>query len=86
MASSPGRASSESDAATYNAQWVQFVRDDWIRAEMSACESEFTSTHPTNVVIGTWNVNGKKPPDELSEQLHEWHRCATPAEPRPGVR
>ena len=22
----------------------------------------------------------------LSEQLHEWHRCATPAEPRPGVR
>ena len=53
----------------------QYIRDDWIRRQMTSLETEFTSVRNMRVFVGTYNVNGKKP----SEALFPW--LCSPLEP-----
>ena len=51
--------SSSSDGSTYNAEWVQYTRDEWVRSQMLLAEPQYTSTVPTQLFVGFCNVNGK---------------------------
>ena len=58
--------SSSADGSAHNAEWEQYTRDEWVRAQMLLAEPQYTSIVPTQLFVGTWNVNGKKPdPDKV---------------------
>ncbi len=40
---------------------MQSLKQDWIRAQLTAREAEYVTPQPLNVFVGTYNVNGKLP-------------------------
>ncbi|KNC49078.1 RhoGAP domain-containing protein [Thecamonas trahens ATCC 50062] len=57
-----GRALSNPDA-------VMDIKEQWIQEQMLVREDEFTDKVPFRLFVGTWNVNGKKPGEELDPWL-----------------
>ena len=55
--------------SSINPKVMSFIRDDWIRKQMTAREAEFTEYTPTRVFVGTYNVNGKKPQESITPWL-----------------
>eukprot|EP00743_Colponemidia_sp_Colp-15_P007681 GILK01008315.1.p1 GENE.GILK01008315.1~~GILK01008315.1.p1 ORF type:complete len:980 (+),score=193.72 GILK01008315.1:42-2981(+) len=53
----------------YNPDDLSFIREDWIRKQMKRRRHEFTTVENMRVFIGTWNVNGKKPGEDLLSWL-----------------
>ena len=49
---------------------VTFIRDEWIRNQMIILEPSFTVKKQATIFIGTYNVNGKKPPTDI--ELGAW--------------
>ena len=58
--------------AAYNSEWVLHTRDEWVRAQMLLAEPAYTSIVPTLLFVGTWNVNGKKPEEEVVAGITAW--------------
>uniref|UniRef100_K3W5H2 Rho-GAP domain-containing protein n=1 Tax=Globisporangium ultimum (strain ATCC 200006 / CBS 805.95 / DAOM BR144) TaxID=431595 RepID=K3W5H2_GLOUD len=57
-------ASSSSLAANgkyYNPVVMSFIRDDWVQQQLRLRQHAYTAFQKTSVVVGTWNVNAKKP-------------------------
>jgi hypothetical protein len=59
------------DGARYNPQVMSFVRDEWVHAQMAGREPEFTEYRPLRVFVGSYNVNGKFPKEDLTPWLCE---------------
>ena len=66
---SSGRALSNPDA-------VMDIKEQWIQEQMQLREDEFTEKVPFRLFVGTWNVNGKKP----GEELDPWLNSSEPAD------
>jgi len=47
----------------------EYIRDDYIKKQMALFESEFTERKKIDVLVGTWNVNGKKPDEDITPWL-----------------
>lgn len=47
-------------------QTTQFLREDWIEQQLNRRVKEFTDEKKLILFIGTWNVNGKKPAEDIS--------------------
>jgi phosphatidylinositol-bisphosphatase len=45
----------------YNPVVMSFIRDDWIQQQLRLRQHAYTAFQKTSVVVGTWNVNAKKP-------------------------
>lgn len=45
------------------------IRDGWIAKQLQIREKEFTVTKKHNIVIGTWNVNSKRPVCSLHKHV-----------------
>ncbi|KAL0584150.1 hypothetical protein ABG067_006034 [Albugo candida] len=56
-----GDAVLAADGRYHNPVVMSFIRDDWIKQQLHLRESTYTCFHDTIVVVGTWNVNAKKP-------------------------
>eukprot|EP00457_Paulinella_chromatophora_P003684 gb/GEZN01003692.1/.p1 GENE.gb/GEZN01003692.1/~~gb/GEZN01003692.1/.p1 ORF type:complete len:695 (-),score=82.46 gb/GEZN01003692.1/:30-2060(-) len=48
---------------------ADFIRENWIESQLQARISEFTDLKPLYVFTGTWNVNAKRPKEDLSSWL-----------------
>lgn len=59
------------DGSRYNPSVISFIRDEWIHGQMQAREAEYTEYRPLRVFVGTWNVNGKFPREDLTPWLAE---------------
>ncbi|KAF1323672.1 Multiple inositol polyphosphate phosphatase-like protein, partial [Globisporangium splendens] len=62
--SSIGSMASSSLAANgkyYNPVVMSFIRDDWIQQQLRLRQHAYTAFQKTSIVVGTWNVNAKKP-------------------------
>lgn len=46
-----------------------FIREDWIEKELAKRVVEFTEAKPFTCHIGSWNVNAKRPNEDLSDWL-----------------
>lgn len=46
-----------------------FIRDEWIEQQLQRRVKEFTEEKKLVFFMGTWNVNGKKPTEDLSTWL-----------------
>lgn len=60
---------------------MSYIRDDWIRKQMAEREAEFTQYRRIVTFVGTWNVNGKKP----SENLSTWLCYGNPTDRLPDI-
>mmetsp|Transcript_13038 Transcript_13038/g.23138 ORF Transcript_13038/g.23138 Transcript_13038/m.23138 type:complete len:841 (+) Transcript_13038:63-2585(+) len=45
------------------------IREEFIREQMRQRKEEYTDTRSLNVFVGTWNVNGKKPLEDITPWL-----------------
>ncbi|CEG48449.1 domain-containing protein [Plasmopara halstedii] len=45
----------------YNPVVMDIIREDWIQQQLQLRQSLYTELRSTRIVIGTWNVNAKKP-------------------------
>lgn len=52
-----------------NVDVKHFIRENYIRKKMNEHEAEFTERRNISVFVGTWNVNGKKPGENLAPWL-----------------
>lgn len=59
------------DGRKYNPAVISFIRDEWIHQQMREREAEYTEYRPLRLFIGTWNVNGKWPKEDLTAWLCE---------------
>nr|CCA22575.1 inositol polyphosphate 5phosphatase putative [Albugo laibachii Nc14] len=70
-----GDAVLAADGRYHNPVVMSFIRDDWIKQQLHLRQSAYTSLQDTRIVMGTWNVNAKKPL-ALSEasKIAQWIR------------
>jgi inositol polyphosphate 5-phosphatase INPP5B/F len=61
----------QSNGISFNPKVISFIRDEWIHEAVAARESEFTEYRPLRVFVGTYNVNGKVPKEDLTPWLCE---------------
>ena len=59
------------NGSSFNPKIISFIRDEWIHEAVAAREAEFTEYRPLRVFVGTYNVNGKVPKEDLSPWLCE---------------
>lgn len=57
------------DGSKYNPAVISFIRDEWIASQMQSRESEYTQYRPLRFFVGTWNVNGKWPREDIAPWL-----------------
>ena len=50
---------------------LRAVKEDWIQRQLADRESEFCVFDDIKVFVGTWNVNGRDPEEELTNWLGE---------------
>ena len=60
---------STEDGSRYNPAVISFIRDEWIHKQLQEREAEYTEYRPMRVFVGSWNVNGKFPREDLSTWL-----------------
>lgn len=53
--------SQTSNGKYYNPVVMEIIREDWIQQQLQLRQAAYTELRPTHIVIGTWNVNAKKP-------------------------
>jgi hypothetical protein len=64
---------SSAAAAESSGDAKSFIKSKWIANQMKERSAEFTMISSIKIIVGTWNVNGKKPdPDE--DLLHWLHK------------
>lgn len=69
---SPTSASASSSAAAQSITLLNEnsqMRMNWIERQLQLRSKEFTEEKKLHVMIGTWNVNAKKPSEDLSSWL-----------------
>jgi hypothetical protein len=60
-----------SNGSSFNPKVISFIRDEWIHEAVAAREAEFTEYRPLRLFVGTYNVNGKVPKEDLGPWLCE---------------
>ena len=60
-----GAASSTSPSFLQSA----FIREDWIQKQLSLRAADFTESVPLTIHIATWNVNAKRPEEDIGPWL-----------------
>ena len=53
----------------FSEKYSQNIRNQWVEEEIISQRKLCTSSHKFNIFITSWNLNGKKPPDNLERWL-----------------
>jgi len=59
------------DGSRYNPAVISFIRDEWLHNQVKEREPEYTEYRALRLFVGSWNVNGKVPKEDISAWLCE---------------
>lgn len=69
LSSSTSKNESDVPRLPPNPRVLSFIRDDWIRKQLRLREHEYTEPRSLKCFVGTWNVNAKKPGEDITSWL-----------------